>query len=199
MILIISIDISFALANKSEACVAIIGTGNVIFNKRKDSIKKIAGYGPLFDESLSGYDIGRRAIKTILNECENNEALSYLRTQIKEGPIEIVRKSYLEGKKYIASFCPLVFEGIKNNDNKCQEILKASLFNFLSLLEIVYKENNSECLDVYLTGGLVNVWDIIKTFLSEDSQKKFNFIAIKTKPVFGAIKIVDNNFQLSNF
>ena len=120
-------------ASTAENCGALIcGTGSALFIRRGEEILRMGGWGHLFDLGGSGYDIGRDAIRVLLEAEETaQEKLDLplckaLRARLGRSAHEILGDFYTKGKSYIASFAPLVFEALEAGDTDAQRIVEAN-------------------------------------------------------------------------
>ncbi len=148
-----------ACTTDEENCLGTIsGTGNVTFAYKSGEIKKYGGYGVLFDKAGSGYDIGREAIKTALEESEGIGEKSMITGLVTEWlgtdqMISILPEFYNKDVSYIASFSKLVFKAWENGDAAADRIICENVDRIAYLINTAY-EKNRECKTLILAGSL---------------------------------------------
>lgn len=193
-------DSAFNCAYDGDGCIMIIGTGSVGFVKKNGLEKNLGGGGYLIDDALSGFDLGRDALNAVL--CANDgigektiltEAV-FLRTG--EDIRKHLKTVYKKGKAYIASFAPLVFEALERGDVVAKRIMQKCVAGFEKLALGVYKAWGEEKCEIILFGGLINKFDVIESFLSEDVKNKITFDIPRRPIIYGLIKYFgkDKNF-----
>lgn len=179
-----------ACATDEENCLGTIsGTGNVTFVHNGGEIKKYSGYGVLFDKAGSGYDIGREAIKTALEESEGIGEKSLITNLVTErlgtdNIISILPEFYKKDVSYIASFSMEVFKAWEKGDKVAKRIICENIDRIAYLINTAY-EKNKECKTLILAGSLY------KNEKFSDSVKKkvhsdLNCIIAENPQVLGA-------------
>lgn len=193
-------DSAFNCAHDGDGCIMIIGTGSVGFVKKNGLEKNLGGGGYLIDDALSGFDLGREVLNAVL--CANDgigektvltEAV-FLRTG--EDIRKHLKTVYKKGKAYIASFAPLVFEALERGDAVAKRIMQKCVAGFEKLALGVYRAWGEEKCEITLFGGLINKFDVIESFLSEDVKNKITFDIPRRPIIYGLIKDFsrDKNF-----
>ena len=124
--ILISVNSDYAniFAMDEASSIAIIsGTGSVVCVKTEGGYSLLGGYGYLLDKAGSGYDIGREAIYTALEDevLGNSSLISEL---FKKGAEYQQRKkcnrTYLQGRKAIYRLlCWDSIQGIRNEGPTC--------------------------------------------------------------------------------
>lgn len=174
----ISLDAAFP--NKDGA-IAIIGTGNSFYIRKGNEYISLAGAGYMYDDSLSGFDIGRLAIKKVIEdiECRGKRTLLTKLVLDKCGSIgEVIKTTYIDGKKFVAEFSKIVVDNI-DKDEVCKDIIKEVCSNFDGYLNKVSEYVSS----LVLTGGLSSIWnDVFSKYIAKTS---LNIEILSIKPVFG--------------
>lgn len=193
-------DSAFNGAYDGDGCIMIIGTGSVGMIKKNGVVKNLGGGGYLIDDALSGFDLGRETLNAVL--CANDgigertvlsEAV-FLRTG--EDMRKHLKTVYKKGKAYVASFAPLVFEALEKDDVVAKRIMRKCASGFEKLALGVYKAWGKEKCKITLFGGLVNRFDVIESFLSEEIKNKITFEIPRRPIIYGLIKDFrgDKNF-----
>ncbi len=120
-------------ADTDKNCAALIcGTGSALFIRRKEEILRMGGWGYLFDMGGSGYDIGRDAIRVLLEAEEtaqeklDSPLCKALREHLECSAHEAISDFYAKGKVYIASLSPFVFKALDAGDEDAQKIVQSN-------------------------------------------------------------------------
>ncbi len=120
-----------SLGDNPEQSIAVIsGTGSAVFVRKNNSVYRVGGWGFLFDNTGSGYDIGRDGICHCLaveDTLENGGVLYGLITEKLCGnTMDALMDIYSKGKSYIASFAPTVFEACRQGDKAAESIINSN-------------------------------------------------------------------------
>ena len=188
-------DSAFNSAYDADGCIVIIGTGSVGFIKKNNIEKNIGGGGYLIDDALSGFDLGREVLNAVL--CDNDgigekTVLSELfYEKIKEDIRKHLKTVYQKGKAYIASFAPLIFDALDKRDIVAVNAMKKCVHGFEKLCFAVYKVWGEQKCEITLFGGLVNKFDVIEKFLSEEIKQNITFKNSKYPIIYGLMKNFD--------
>lgn len=117
--------------NNLQSCAALIcGTGFALFVKRGDEVLRLGGWGNLFDLGGSAYDVGRDAIRVLLEAEEtsqeklDNPLCKLLAERLGCSAHDAIGDFYSRGKSYIASFAPVVFEALNLGDSDAKKIVR---------------------------------------------------------------------------
>lgn len=172
-------------------CMALIcGTGSVLLARENGFRYRIGGWGYLFDEAGSGYDIGRDAISAVLAQTDgmgNDTILTeLLKEELQNDIWEVLNAIYEKGKAYIASFAPIVFRAYAMGDKISECILHKNATRLAHLINTAvekYKCGN----DVVVCGGLIeNFRDVLVPMIEASLSAPVNFIFPELPPVYGA-------------
>ena len=114
--------------DESAGMAIISGTGSVVFVKNGDAPLRLGGWGYLFDQAGSAYDIGRDAVCEVLREEDRREPSSLLSNLLLEQwktktVWEHINVLYQEGKPYIAGLAAVVFEAYRKGCDKAANII----------------------------------------------------------------------------
>lgn len=103
-----------------------------------------------------------------------------------DAPMEISR-IYAGGKRFIASFAPLVFKGYEMNDAVSKEILEKTVNHWeIIIKKAMEKVPNSK--KVALAGSLFKQKDIVLPMLKEKLSEDCEIILPQLPPVYGAVR-----------
>lgn len=172
-----------------ERCVAVIcGTGSVAYAYDGDSLRRFGGWGYLFDDAGSGFDMGRDLIKHVLlleDLGESDEISAVLYEKIGGKVFEHISEIYSGGKDYIASFAPMVFELYDNGNSVAEKIVEKCVSRLSEL--ILQAKERANCGDnVIVSGGLTSRRDILEPLISERLGDRAKLIFPTAKPIVGA-------------
>lgn len=180
-----------------EGIINIMGTGSSCFVKQGKTLDRIGGYGYLFDNGGSAYDIGRAAI-TLTTRHEDGRVSgsiipSLVYRDLRENCInECLGRVYASGKRGIAALAPVVFEAYENGDTFAEKILKENAeYIAASLIAGAKKfKDQSKPIKCVLIGGLTKRWDVLKPMVFECLGEFANILNIsvyKGDVVYGAL------------
>lgn len=176
---------------EDDGVILIAGTGCCAFARKGNELIRIGGWGYLFDGAGGGYDLGRAAISAVLKAYDDVAPKTVLTELFKskmniDAPKEISR-IYAGGKRYIASFAPLVFMGYKVNDVVSKEILEETIDHWVLIIKKAL-EKVPQSKKVALAGSLYKQKDIVLPMLKEKLSVDCEIILPELPPVYGAIR-----------
>lgn len=176
--------------NSTDCMALICGTGSVLFVREKGIQYRIGGWGYLFDEAGSAYDIGRDAIRAVLAEKDGlgpkTQLTPLLMAELKSDIWSALGEIYQRGKAYIASLAPIVCHAYDQGDKVAEDILRKNAAH-LALLISTAMENYDCGRQVVACGGLIeNYKDMLLPMMEELMTSKVEFIVPDVPPVFGA-------------
>ncbi len=184
----IDTDVANLIAlDKNNSVYLICGTGSVVMSNTDTGIRRFGGWGYLFDEQGSAYDIGKDGIKASLAYMDGIGEYTLINNLLEQklnGQLWSKIKTVYEcGKPFIASLAPLVFEAYKKKDKVAYEIVDNNCKRLALLLNSAF--NYSYNRYVTVSGGLITSYsDIILTHLSKYCEAKFLIPSLP--PVYGA-------------
>lgn len=173
-----------------EKCIAVIcGTGSVVYGYDGVELHRRGGWGYLFDEAGSGFDIGRDALRHALaceeGECEEGELCRAIRKIVGGGIFENISSIYAKGKDYIASLAPTVLEFASTGDAVAVAIVQKSADRLADLINRTHK--SYDCGDlVVVAGGLTSRRDLLEPMLSERVDKGLRLVFADREQIVGA-------------
>ena len=170
----------------ADRCIAVIcGTGSVIYAKDKEGLHRVGGYGYLFDNAGSGYDIGRDVLTACLEAGDGlipSSLLTELATkQLGGAAWSNLNTLYRGGKDIIASFAPVAFEAARQGDKNGQKILQINFRRILQLIRFAQEKFDiKDC--VICAGSIANT----EEFRNAMQTGGIRPIGPKLPPVYGA-------------
>ena len=176
--------------NGADGLAVICGTGISSIISVEDKTKTVGGYGYLFEDGGSGYAYGRDAVKAALRYedgvGEYTLLYEYLTKSLGRGVRASLGEMLAKGKFFIASHCPLVFEGYRNGDEVCKAIVEQNVRHTLSLIKEalgIYPKANPR---IGFTGGVSKIPEF-QAFMKEN-LKDYEVYFCEEQPVIGAVR-----------
>lgn len=179
-----------------DGMVLIMGTGICGWSCLNGEYSRAAGWGYLIDNGGSAYDLGREVLQAYYRAVDGMEPWSPLSEAVKkacpEGEHALISKIYDGGKKYIASFAPLLFKALESEDSLAEEILNRNMAAAARVIETVGSRFplNIDHIPVVLAGGLTEqpkVLSCLQASLRE--PQRYQLKILKTEPVYGAVSM----------
>ena len=173
-----------------EKYIAVIcGTGSVVYACSGEERSRLGGWGYLFDEAGSGFDMGRELFRYCL-ACEDegrlgDELYVALSESLGGGVFANISDVYAKGKDYVASFAPLVFDYYEKGNSVARSIVRKTTDRLSELINDAYEKYDCGYHAV-IAGGLTARRDIIEPLLSESVRKEIKLVFSQTSPIFGA-------------
>ncbi len=182
-----------AAGSDSRRCIAAIcGTGSVIYANENRNLHRLGGFGYLLDKQGSGFDMGRDALRTALQErdgCGEKSLITELVEKKLGGTVwDNISAIYQKGTSYIASFTPLLFEAYAKNDKVAKEIL-CSHADYLAG-QICRAHKMYDCGNtVVVSGSVFSATDVFFNMVSRRLPGELKMEAIAHPPVYGACRM----------
>lgn len=166
-----------AALGRADGISVILGTGSIAFSQQNGKQTRHGGYGYLFDDSGSGFSLGRDAIEAALRDEDGSGTPTALTSLVREkcGGKTVLEKLpvfYESPKRTVASYAPLVFDAYADGDAVATKILTENLSRVADLIRHAAREfEPSAAIPVVLSGGLTAHADVIlpilNTFLTD--------------------------------
>ena len=179
--------------------VQISGTGAITLSiDASGRIERTAGWGYIFDDEGSGYDIGIRTLKAVFKAFDKRgpetlltaAVLEYFRLQSVPQIIEVV---YGEGhpRDTISPLSKVAIECAKRGDGEANTIIDQVCHVFYQSIDACYKKNPfaHKQVKVVLAGGVFNELELFtKKLIAIDkkSSNQYHFVGAYSLPVGGA-------------
>ncbi|UCF63584.1 MAG: hypothetical protein JSW33_13620 [bacterium] len=177
----------YSIFGEETGILVSAGTGSICLVKTPDQqLKQIGGWGYLLSDEGSGFDIGRRAIKTVLRDLSHYESLSAFSQKIlsfyglekPENLISIIYSS-INPPRLIASCARFVCELADHKDPEALRIVDeatTALVEFALQAVKLIEGDQHFTYKVALAGGIFRNNSIIfRTFVKKIEQMKFKF------------------------
>jgi N-acetylglucosamine kinase-like BadF-type ATPase len=189
-------NVIFGVKGASERCVAAIcGTGSVVYGYDGNELVRYGGWGYLFDDAGSGFDIGRDAIRHALmaeeGECPETNLSRAVSEKVGGRIFDNIGEIYAKGKDHIASFAPIVIDLCASGDRDALTMVKKSTHRLAFLINRAAETRRFGDLAV-IAGGLSARRDVIEPLLREEIDNNLQLVFADRAPIVGAaVKCVD--------
>lgn len=182
-----------ASCTNSDKCIgAVCGTGFVTYAKIKGELIRYGGWGYLLSQKGSGFDIGRDAIYSALDDEEGTGKNTLITQMIKDKisfPLEnLVSAVYKNGQAYIASFAPVVFDAYEAGDKLAENILKENAYAVSDILNFI-SDKYQITKNVVLSGSLISSNDIYIGLIKEKLNSGIEVIVPNLPQIYGACRL----------
>lgn len=185
-----ALNLIYCSESRGNVGALICGTGNVFFLRTEQELLRFGGWGHLFDNGGSAYDIGRDALRFML-DCEESSPsallsplCSLLRNKLGASIHDSLAAVYAKGKPYIASLAPLVFEAYAQGDATAAAIIESNVNSVAARISVV-KSTVDSIDEIICAGGLFN-----SSAFFELLSKKVDvpLVLLSIPPVVGACR-----------
>ncbi|MBO5214303.1 MAG: XRE family transcriptional regulator [Clostridia bacterium] len=180
------------LAMEDGADMAVIsGTGSVVFVRKGDEVLRLGGWGYLFDQAGSAYDMGRSAIAAALEE-EDFLLPPSLLTQLLRKRMQVfkvwdhIHALYAGGKPYVASFSTTVFEAYEQGDRRAIRIVDETAQALARLLNAGVSLHGARPVAVASGGIFEHHGDVVLSHLKKYSS--VTLLQTGLPPIYGACR-----------
>ncbi|MBP1971542.1 N-acetylglucosamine kinase-like BadF-type ATPase [Virgibacillus natechei] len=179
--------------------VQISGTGSITYGiNRHLEHDRVGGWGYLFGDEGSGYDIGRKgliaALKAVDGRGSETIMLPWLYTHFNVSRAQdLIQKIYSSPtpKNKIAPLAKIVFQAYKQKDPLACKILAEAAKEITFSIKTLYEKQFEvgEKVDVVLCGGVFNDEHVLPRLIKENLSKypTINVILPEISPVGGAL------------
>jgi N-acetylglucosamine kinase-like BadF-type ATPase len=110
----------------SPVCVAAnVGTGSIVCGFKGASFDRVGGWGYLFDDPGSEYDIGKRVL-TAAHEyadglAEMSEVSRLVEIKLGGSVRKFTEEIHINGRNYVSAFAPIAFEALAVGDETAKK------------------------------------------------------------------------------
>ena len=183
-------NVIFGVRGADSGCIAAIsGTGSVVYGFDGHELVRFGGWGYLFDNAGSGFDIGRDALRHALmaeeGECPESSLSRAVSEKIGGRIFDNISEIYAKGKDHIASFAPLVIELAANGDEDALAIVKRTTDRLAALINRAAEADRFGDL-VVISGGLTARRDVIESLLRGAVGENHRIVFADRAPIVGA-------------
>lgn len=188
-----AINLLYCSKENGNVGALIGGTGSVLFLRISGELLRFGGWGHLFDGGGSAYDIGRDALRALLDYEEilpselSSPLCESLLDELGESAHSALNSVYEKGKSYIASFAPKVFEAYAKGDKTAKAIIEKNVDAVASRIAVAVTsiEPSESINEIICAGGLFKS-PIFYELLSQKVDIKLKLLDVP--PVIGACR-----------
>ena len=187
----------FAGTYGEPGIVLISGTGSIAYGMSKDGhFHRVGGWGYLFDDLGSGYDLGRAALMAVFQAFDGRGEETLLTNLLKkyfqvEDIPSIVPKVYQHKapRSIIAPISHLVFDAYDNGDFVAKKIIDRAGEELSRIVQSMQKRLNLDEHQniVFVSGGIFNRLDVLERYMLKHFSEPINFQRLQHEPVVGAV------------
>lgn len=170
-----------------DGVTVIMGTGICVFAVKGNEKHRISGWGYLFDDGGSAYNVGRDALHAYFSQIDGSGEPTSLYDRIssmEESSGSLLTRLYKEGKKAIASYATIVFEEAVKGDKVSCDIIERNVSIAVELIKTAVNRVGQPCKCV-VAGGLAQ--SVIHR-LNEMLRGITTAELLSVKPVMGALE-----------
>lgn len=186
-------DISMLLSGMLGAvdgCGMVCGTGSSLgVRKNGKMTAMIGGRGYLIDAQGSGFSMAREGLYHVLRAIDGREEHTVLVELFEEAMgktlADAISDIYDGGRRYIASFAHLIFEGREMGDRACYEIIENGSYKMAELTWAAEKHFDGE-FPVIMGGGLFAAYPQYAEMVKAKASPRAKMILPDVPPVYGA-------------
>lgn len=147
-----------SIAHDGDGITANASTGSSVFYISGDTVGQIGGWGYIFGDEGSAYDLGRRAIRAALRAKDGRGSSTKLTGIIDEmlgRPLtDALNSVYEGGRQKVAEFSKAIFTAVKQNDATATRQLEESARQMAEAITAAGRKLNCSLIRVALSGHL---------------------------------------------
>ncbi len=194
-------NIVSAALGDGDGVIVIMGTGHCAIAQTDGEKERVSGWGYLLDDGGSGYSISRDALAAAYRSLDGSGEHTVFADKIfsrYDNPQELLKTVYDGGKRFIAAFCPLVFECAESGDKVCLDIIKKNMKFAANTIKTAAKKVGEKGIKAVAAGGLSSI-PLAMQYLREElgNTDAVNLSVLDVRPVIGALvyaeKILKNS------
>ncbi|MGM8215102.1 N-acetylglucosamine kinase [Bacillaceae bacterium W0354] len=177
--------------------VLISGTGSISYGLSQDNkFKRVGGWGYLFDDLGSGYDLGKQALMAVFQSFDGREEATVLTDMIKRhfnvnDVPSIIPAVYQDPKprSVIAPLSRLVMDAYDQGDSVAITIVENAAHDLTHIIKAMQHRlfHASTDHDVILSGGIFTRQDVFVPLMKQQFNEGVNFKRLEHEPVVGAV------------
>ncbi len=177
----------------------ILGTGICAFTQQNGVRTRTAGWGYLFDDGGSAYNIGRDGLTAYFQAYDGTgtpTAIADILLKTYPNPQVLLGELYMGGKKVIASYATLVYEAARGGDGVAMEIIRRNMAFAAKVVETAAVSLREDVIPVVLTGGLTKetlTIDFLRDSLT--IPERFDVRVLDCEPVWGAVLLAKEIYE----
>ncbi|SEQ68780.1 N-acetylglucosamine kinase [Piscibacillus halophilus] len=207
------INALFAGTLGEPGIVQIAGTGTITYGLNSlGEFHRVGGWGYLFDDQASGYDLGKQALSYVFQAYDGRGSQTILEHillnhfQVRAVP-DLIPTIYAHEKprELIASISQLVFEAYDSGDFVAGKIILEASEQYIKNINTLLKRAFQDELPslISLAGGLFNRSDVFIPLIQKKINRSIPIQKVRLEPVAGAViaalkeigQLIDSEFE----
>ena len=175
-----------------DGVLAILGTGSIVYAVTGETRHRIGGYGYLFGDAGSGYNIGNLGIQAAFAATDGSGPDTLLKEKIDSYAGAAFPQNvgffYAGGKRCIAACAPLVLEACMEGDTVASQILTSAMAAFAPQLTAA-AHRVAEKDPIVLAGGLMRRAELLLPILKKQLPEEIGerITVCREDPAIGAL------------
>lgn len=183
----------------NSGIVQIAGTGSVTYGVNENAeTGRVGGWGYLFGDEGSGYDIGRQGIAAALKAKDGRGGKTIMTEMFFnhfsiDDELELIQKIYNSNvpKNEISPLSKIVLGAYKKNDRQAVEIVQKAVgemhFSIVTLYKRIFEPQKN--VEVILCGGIFNDIEVIPALLGKkfEHMPELSISLPEMRPVGGSV------------
>ena len=165
-----------------DGVAVIAGTGTIAFAQSGGNRHRVAGWGYLLDGGGSGYDIARDGFSAALRAIDGRGGETLLTAMLEQklgkSVPDAIPDIYNGGKRFIASFAPVVFEAAEAGDAVALAVIERSAAALAEMIVAARRHVDHKNTPVVICGGLAHraalIERLMRPYLPEDVKVTFS-------------------------
>lgn len=199
-----------AAGTRSGSGIALVaGTGSVAYGcDGRGSMVRAGGWGYLFDDAGSAYDLVRQALQAVARAVDGRGPNTQLVTDFLQAlqlstPEELVPFLYAraDDRPWLASLAPVVVTAAKSGDDVACQLIEQAVEHLTELVMVVRRRLSEPVHDLALGGGLLVHDEHLRTRLLERlraSWPELDHVGLVPQPVAGAVVLARRALTLAS-
>lgn len=145
-----------SVAETGDGIVANCATGSVVFAISGDGISQVGGWGYVFSDEGSAFDLGKRAIRCALREKDGRGSKTAMTAMIEKkigrDLSEFISEFYAGGRTEISDFAQILLDAAKANDVVACKQLDDAAAAVANMISAAGRKLNCSLMRVALSG-----------------------------------------------
>lgn len=191
--------LNYAVFGDEPGILLASGTGSIcVFKDKENQYVQIGGWGYLLGDEGSGFDIGKKAIRTAVSHAELKKQPSELTRALlsfyaQKSPMDLISIATVtkNPQSKIASCAKLVCELAEKNEPNALKIIDSTVEELLVLADRAITESKSQApYNVALAGGVLKESSIVNIKFKERAKNRgipFQYLRQELHPVAAAV------------
>ncbi|MDD3335857.1 MAG: BadF/BadG/BcrA/BcrD ATPase family protein [Eubacteriales bacterium] len=182
-----------ALLGLQDGVVAIAGTGSCVYARREGKMIRAGGWGYLFEDACSAFELGRQALLLAMEETDGRGAATavtpYIEKELGGTVADKLSELYASGMARIAGLAPCLTRAAVEGDEAAQRVvnLQARLL-VRCICAAGDKLDRGTPYSVVLTGSLWQAVPMLREIVQSELGSSHPLLSSALPPVYGAAR-----------